>query len=392
MAGASFQQGFRKQIGKAKVEIESNISRLIQNIYLLRNELMGEIQALENEEVQREEELTRLKHVLSDTAGRSNMKIQVTDIYDQIQDLLPENNSRLIVIDWNLSTEQTFLNNFCKISVKAQPSEQRRTRSPEDTFTRSLCQLNIRENDPLRSISDFYPKFPVLRSSSFEEEQTALTLEQKYKQLSDPTYKSCSKSYTLRSLQGPRGISIHDPTDQVYIADYDNHCIRVFERDGRYIREFTHNRLAHPVGIYVSSSLDRVYITLSGRQAVHCYKLEGTFIKEITNYGTNGLRFGNPIGITMDDDDRAYVCDQGRDCVGVFTKNLVFISLFTSQLSDPRDVRVLGSEVAVLHGGEYCVSYFNKRGVFLRRVVKRETTNKRLVIHLSSALTQITTY
>ena len=64
--------------------------------------------------------------------------------------------------------------------------------------------------------------------------------------------------------------------------------------------------------------------------------------------------------------------------MGVFTKNLVFISLFTSQLSDPRDVRVLGSEVAVLHGGEYCVSYFNKRGVFLRRVVKKGNNKQKI--------------
>ena len=77
MAGAFCQLNFLIQVKNAKIEIESNFSRLVQNIHLLRNELLGEIQVLENEylkEVQREEELKRLTQHLSNTvSGRSQM-------------------------------------------------------------------------------------------------------------------------------------------------------------------------------------------------------------------------------------------------------------------------------------------------------------------------------
>ena len=49
MAGAFCQLDFLTQVKNARVEIASNFSRLIQNVNLLRNELLEEIQELENE-------------------------------------------------------------------------------------------------------------------------------------------------------------------------------------------------------------------------------------------------------------------------------------------------------------------------------------------------------
>ena len=365
MAGAFCQLNFLTQVENAKLEIHSNFSRLIQSINLLQNELLKEIQELENDylrEMQKEEELKRLTQHLSSTVGINQMDSRVTSITNQIQNLLSEKNSKLLVLDWDISTEQVLLNKFCKIILKKQTSSR-----PEENLAQSMYQLNISDYDTPPA----HHYLTDLSSSSSEELQTTLTLEQKYKRISDPTNTSCSQDDWMVQLQTPRGVSIDDNTDEIYVVDNGNHCILVFERDGSYIRQFTHNRMIHPVGIYVSCSLDRVYITVVGRHAVHCYKLNGIFIKEITFYGASSADIDDPAGITMDNNERVYVCVRGRNRVAVFTKYLVFITVLTSQLSDPRDVKVVGSEVAILHDGEYCVSFFTRGGVLLRRVVKK---------------------
>ena len=377
MAGAFCQLDFLTQVKNARVEIASNFSRLIQNVNLLRNELLEEIQELKNEylrEVQRVDELKRLTQHLTSTVTRSLIDSRVTSITDQIQNILSEKNSKLLVLDWDTSTEQILINKFCKISVKNQPSS-----SPDETLAlaQSMYQLNISGHDT----SPVYHHLPDVNSSSSEEchvIQTSLTLEQKYKRISDPTSTSCSKDYAMVELQTPKGVSIDDNTDEIYVVDSDYHCILVFERDGSYIRQFTHNRMIQPVGIYVSCNLDRVYVTVCGRHAVHCYKLNGIFIKEITCYGASSADINNPAGITMDDNERVYVCVRGRDRVAVFTKYLMFITVLTSQLSDPRDVKVVDSEVAVLHDGEYCVSFYTRGGVFLRKVVKKGNNKQKI--------------
>ena len=245
----------------------------------------------------------------------------------------------------------------------------------EETLAQSMYQLNISDRDTLPA----YHYLPDSSSSSSEElPLLALTLEQKYKRISDPTYTSCPKDDFMAELRTPQGVSIDDNTDEIYVVDNDYHNILVFERDGSYIRQFTHNRMIHPVGICVSCSLDRVYITVAGRHAVHCYKLDGTFIKEITYYGASNADINNPAGITMDNNERVYVCVRGKDRVAVFTRYLLFITVLTTLLSDPRDVRVVGSEVAILHDGEYCVSFFTRGGVFLRRVVKKGNNKQKV--------------
>ncbi|KAI6655962.1 Cell surface protein [Oopsacas minuta] len=342
MAGASYQLNFLSQIQNARVELETNFSRLIQNINVFKSQLLEKLQEMENEhriEVEKEEELRRLTQCLSSTVISSNLGNRISSITDQIQHLFSENNCKLLVLDWDLSTEQILLNNF----------------------------------------SDYIPLYTGNSSSSSSCEEVQLSLEQKYKIISIPTNTSCLAGQGCGELDDPRGVGIDDDTDHIYVADYNNHCIVVFERDGSYLREFTHKRMVNPVGIYVSGSLDRVYITIFGRDAVHCYKLDGTFIKEITHYGTTSA-FNNPTGITMDSSERIYVCDQGRDRVVVFTKHLVFITVLTSQLSNPRDVKAVGSEVAILHDGEYCVSFYTRGGMFLRRVVKKGN-NKQKVGH-----------
>ena len=380
MAGASCQLNFLTQIQNARSELQTNFGRLLRNINDLQNQLVGEIQILEDEyhrQTESEEQLSSLTQQLCNSGDGKQVENRLTSIVNQIEQLFSERSSKLLVLEWDFATEQILLNRFCKISVNKQLSSSPQV-NEENSLIDSMDKLNIAQSTWL------VPEDVIAyTNSSSESEATTLSLEQKYKETRSPSFACCSKgSGNYGELNDPRGVGIDDNSDEIYVADCNSHCIVVFSNDGSYIREFTHNRMVNPVGIYVSGSFDRVFITVSGREAVHCYKLDGTFIKEIMCYGRCGITFDNPAGITMDSSERIYVCDRGNNRVPVFTRFLVFITVLTIQLSDPRDVKVVGSEVAILHGGDYCVSFYTRGGMFRRKVVK-QGHNKQKVGHPS---------
>ena len=364
MAGATPQMSFLAQIQNAKFEIQTNFERLRSNLNVLQTRLAGEIQALEAEyhrEMENEEQLKRLTQQLCNSGSGKHLENRVISIANEIEQLFSERSSKLLVLEWDFVSEQELLNRFCKISVKKQI-----TITPQINEDKGLIDSMFRLNIGQQSTS--------LLSGS-----VSLSLENRYKQIQTPHFACCSKGGgSYGDLNNPQGVGIDDNTDEIYVADCDNHRIVVLNNDGSYVRKFTHNRMVFPVGVYVAGNLDRVFITVRGRNAVHCYKLDGTFIKEILSYGSSGIAFDNPAGISMDSSERIYVCELGNGRVPVFTRFLVFITVLTTQVCDPRDVKIIGSEVAILHTGEYCVSFYTRGGMFLRKVVK-EGQNKKKV-------------
>ncbi|KAI6651606.1 NHL repeat containing protein [Oopsacas minuta] len=326
--------------------------------------------------MEEEEELKSMVKQLSNAGNGSHPGNRINAINNQIQHMLSENNSKLLVLDWDLSLIQIIMDKFCKITVKKlDPTVQEHQ---EDIFTSNMNELSISEhNNPcwLPRETKLYPELPVKNSSI--ESQFSLILEQKYKKVSSRY--SVSIGYKGGRII-PRGVSIDYSTNDMYVADYFNNRIVVFERNETYVCEFTHNKMLMPTGIHVSGEADRVYITSQGRNSVQAYKLNGTFLKEITHYGSSCGDFDNPAGITMDSSQRIYVCDQGRDRVVVFSNSLVFITVLTSQLTNPVDVAMCENDIAVLHHGdsEYCVSFFTRGGKFIREVVKQGPNKQKI--------------
>ena len=375
MAEANCQLSFTDQMKIARNQINTNFERLLQNVIVLKTRLLKELDALEEEnrrQMQNEDELRRLTQQLSLSFSSS-----LSLITRRIEQLVIEKRDSLLLLDWDMGTEQVLLNHFCKISVKKQatgsseqPLSLPSVLSSPEVYTHPPCyDSDSDESEP--EVEETHDDCASSSSSSDED----LTLERKYKRLDTPESASGSKGGGYGDLDDPRRVGIDDSTDDVYVADCNNNCIVLFDRDGSYVREFTHKRMVSPNGLCVSGSLDRVYITIDGRNAVHCYKRDGTFLKEILDYSQSCISFDTPSGVAIgtaaDGSERVYVCDRGNNRVPVFSKFLGYMTTLATQLDAPRDVQVMGNEVAILHGGTYLVSFYTRGGMFLRRVIKQ---------------------
>jgi tripartite motif-containing protein 71 len=110
-------------------------------------------------------------------------------------------------------------------------------------------------------------------------------------------------------FEDPEGLSIDRSNGDVYATDEDNRRVKVFSKDGKFLRNL---KMEHdPESVFVFE--DRVYVTMSKAGWVGCYRKDGT----------NLFKFGHkeliePDCVTVSPDRKVYVTDQKGNRIQVF--------------------------------------------------------------------------
>ena len=138
----------------------------------------------------------------------------------------------------------------------------------------------------------------------------------------------------------PRGIAI-DSNDNIYVIDFLNSRIQVFDSNGNFITKFgTHGiqngQFRSPEGITVNSS-GNIYVTEAGR--IQVFDSNGNFITKFGTHGYDDGQFYYPHGITVNSSGNIYVADTGNYRIQVFDSNGNFITKFGAPGFDNHDGR-----------------------------------------------------
>jgi tripartite motif-containing protein 2/3 len=113
----------------------------------------------------------------------------------------------------------------------------------------------------------------------------------------------------------PFGVSC-DQDGNMYVCDFDNNCIQVFNIQGVFLYSISKKgslscKLDRPHSICVSGDL--VYVTEWGN--THCVSVftkKGKFITSFGEYGSKEGEFNCPSGLAVDSDGVLYICDTGN--------------------------------------------------------------------------------
>ena len=111
-------------------------------------------------------------------------------------------------------------------------------------------------------------------------------------------------------FQEPWGVAF-DSTGNVYVADFNNHCIQVFTAEGQFLRKFAMGRGSgndRPTGISIDSE-GVVYMTDYGNDCISVFTCEGKFLTSFGKEGSGPGQFASPRGIAVDKNGVVYVSD-----------------------------------------------------------------------------------
>ena len=152
-------------------------------------------------------------------------------------------------------------------------------------------------------------------------------------------------------LYNPHGMTVHN--NRLYIAEYNNRRISVFQLNGQFCSIIRSGQLKYPYDVTVSAN---GYLLVANYNCISSFTLDGAYVGRFDNG-----QLSNPIGLTTDMHGFVLVTENGNHRVTVFDKDGVHICSFGScgsalgQFSDPRGIAVSPN------GNIYIAEYSNKR-------------------------------
>ncbi|KAI6647692.1 hypothetical protein LOD99_8657 [Oopsacas minuta] len=195
---------------------------------------------------------------------------------------------------------------------------------------------------------------------------TANTLERifsvDYKSKIQPIVSVCKLGERLENLIGPRGVAIDNSTGDIYVADWLNNCVKVFDCNGQIMFKFGdeegEGKMYRPVGLAICR--DRILIP----QKSHCilsYQMNGEFISRKGKRGKGDLEFDYPHGLTFDESNgEVYICDSRNHRIQILSQELTFKARFgQDNLKYPLDVKLTKEFIYILDQSNLCLHLYN---------------------------------
>ena len=209
---------------------------------------------------------------------------------------------------------------------------------------------------------------------SFECDSNKMLAKFDYKSKKQPLVSVCEKGKGMEQLNWPHGVTVENETRNIYIADQDTNCVKVFDRTGKYLFTFGDNEDEGKMDRALSVAICGERILISQRN--HCilnYQLNGKFISKIGKYGNGELEFNCPTGLTIDvSNGNIYVSDYRSNRIQILSQDFRFISQFGKDiLKQPRDVKLSKEYIFVLDYSNPCLHLFNYDHILQKRVISR---------------------
>jgi len=172
---------------------------------------------------------------------------------------------------------------------------------------------------------------------------------------------------TNKEVCQPIGIAL-DENANIYVADFAANRIKVFDKDGNFLRTWLAEAGAVETRVVgIACGNNSVYVTDKDNHRILRYSLEGTFLCEWGQEGSANGELDYPSGIAVDDvSEKVYVVDVNNDRIQIFGAEGNFIDSFpggiTSSQSWPMfyDVLVDSDQIYVSAPRNYAIRIFDK--------------------------------
>ena len=194
-----------------------------------------------------------------------------------------------------------------------------------------------------------------------------------YKSKKQPLVSVCEKGKGMEQLSLPRDVTVENETGNIYIADIDNECVKVFDSTGKYLFKFGDNEDEGKMNLPLSVAICGDRILISQYNCILNYQLNGKFISKIGKYGNGELEFNCPFGLTIDESNGdIYVSDYSNNRIQILSQDFRFISEFGKDiLISPRNVKLSKEYIFVLDGSNPCLHLFNYNHILQKSVFSR---------------------
>ena len=196
-----------------------------------------------------------------------------------------------------------------------------------------------------------------------------------YKEIGDPVA-VFGKHSEEASLPGvfryPNDIAINPENDYIYICDFGNNRVQVFNKSFEFVFQFS-EKMNSPAGICIKQN--KVYVTQNSSHCLNVYSAEGKYLSSAGVKGKNELEFDQPKGLDISTEKyRMYIAEYENARIQCLNLNLTFNS-FINNIYRARDVKLTSNEIVVLSARNPCVSLYTYSHQLIRGMIPKGEDN-----------------
>ena len=170
----------------------------------------------------------------------------------------------------------------------------------------------------------------------------------------------------------PKGIAINPVDNIIYICDFGNNRVQVFNNSFEFLFQFS-EKMNSPAGICIKQN--KVYVTQNSSHCLNVYSAEGKYLDSVGVKGKNELEFDEPRGLDISTGrDRIYIAEYENDRIQSLNLDLKFNS-FIDDIYRALDVKLTSNEIVVLSARNPCVSMYTYSHQLIREIIPRGEGN-----------------
>lgn len=134
-------------------------------------------------------------------------------------------------------------------------------------------------------------------------------------------------------LTMPVGVAL-DGQENVYVSDTGTRTVRVYDRNGQFVRSIGKDVIVRPTGVAIDAARQRLYIVDTGNNddaeahRIKVFNLQGQLIQQIGRRGDRDGEFNFPTFANLDTQGRLYVVDSVNNRIQVFDPDGKFLFKF----------------------------------------------------------------
>ena len=145
----------------------------------------------------------------------------------------------------------------------------------------------------------------------------------------------CNPQQVISCSGGPYGIAVHDSGD-IYVACWDDVCIRVFDQGGHEKRTIGSGgggdgQFSGPRGLSIKG--DVMYVADTGNHRIQKLTTGGQFLQKFGQHGSGQGQFRYPRSVIVDQRDRMIVADHFNHRVVILDQNGSWLMTINSNVS-----------------------------------------------------------
>ena len=201
-----------------------------------------------------------------------------------------------------------------------------------------------------------------------------------YRSKIHPVVSVCERGKRLKQLNSPYGVTFDPKTGNIYVADFSNNCVKVFDDSERILFKFGDSdgdgKMIRPTGLVIIG--DKILISnghfLSKQNhTILVYQLNGCFLSKFGKYGKDKLEFNDPRGLACNESNGdIYICDSGNNRIQILSKEFQFKSQFgADKLNYPLDVKLSKEYIFILDTSNPCMHLYDYNFNLQKSVISR---------------------